>query len=413
MEKRPTDDQRSKVLQTIYFLKKPTRGEIVRATGMSPVSVTATIRELLDEGLVEKAGKLQIGTGRPSTQYRLGCQMGHTVGISVNTRGFRIAAVDVGNRIVFKSDHQLELSTNPADHVDDIVRQISSGLKAFFARSDLATRRPIAIGVSLPGMVDTERGVWLQGLQVSGIAHIPLREIVEKLSGLLVVVEDMARCLAFLEAERRGPAGSDHLVFLCLDDGVGTGIIINGEPYAGAHGLAGEVGHLVVDEGGERCACGNIGCLETVVSQSSILRRFKQRLSEGVISVLQRFRTPGAEPLTLEAIRDAARSGDRLARSTLFEVGTLLGDACGKIIKLYNPRTLVIGGPVAVLGEFFQEAMWIKIRQNVIPEMLKDLTLDISPSGPDDQPLGAAMLATRRFWKRENALHEHGSPKTD
>jgi predicted NBD/HSP70 family sugar kinase len=220
--------------------------------------------------------------------------------------------------------------------------------------------------------------------------------------GLPVVVEDMARCLAYLEASRRWPGGSSHLVFLCLDAGVGTGIIIGDEPYPGAHGLAGEAGHLVVDEEGERCPCGNVGCLETVVSESSILRRFRQRLEEGVISSLQRFRGDDAGPLTLEAIAEAASSGDRLARSTLFEIGTFLGDACGKIIKLYNPRTLVIGGSVAVLGEFLQEPIWITIHQKVIPEMLEDFTLDISRSRPDDQALGAALLAERRFWKDDD-----------
>jgi len=163
------------------------------------------------------------------------------------------------------------------------------------------------------------------------------------------------------------------------------------------------VGHLVVDDEGERCPCGNIGCLETVVSESSIMRRFRQRLSEGVISSLQRFRGDDEGLLTLESIREAASSGDRLARSTLFEVGTFLGDACGKIIKLYNPRTLVIGGSVAVLAEFLQEPIWIKIHQRVIPEMLEDFTLEIAHTQPDDRALGAALLAERRFWKNDDS----------
>jgi len=411
MVNRLGEDKESKVLRSVYFLRKPTRSDIVRSTGISPVSVTAILRRLIERGLVEKSGKLQTRSGRPSARYKLHSSIGHTVGISVTTSGFQIAAVDADNQVISTREHTLELSTSPVGHVDDIVRQISDGLKAFSELPDLAGRTALSIGVSLPGMVDTERGVWLHGLQVSGITHIPLQKIVEGLSGLPVVVEDMARCLAFLEAERRWPEGAEHLVLLCLDAGVGTGIIINGEPYPGVHGLAGEAGHLVVDEGGGRCPCGNIGCLETVVSQPSILRRFKQRLSEGVISSLQRYRTVDGPPLTLEAIRDAAAAGDRLARSTLFEVGTLLGDACSKIIKLYNPRTLVIGGSVALLGEFLKEPVWIKIRQKVIPEMLEDFSLEISPSSPGDQALGAAILAARRFWKKTEAARARFGPR--
>jgi predicted NBD/HSP70 family sugar kinase len=161
--------------------------------------------------------------------------------------------------------------------------------------------------------------------------------------------------------------------------------------------MAGEVGHLVVEEEGARCSCGNIGCLETVVSSSSILQRFQRRLSEGVISSLQKHRAD--DRLTLEVIRDAATAGDRLAQSTLFELGTLLGDAMSKIIKLYNPRTLIIGGPVGVLGEHLHEPMWIKVRQKVIPEMLVDLAMEIAPSQPREEAVGAAYLAERRFWK--------------
>jgi predicted NBD/HSP70 family sugar kinase len=403
MTKKPGENKELKVLQSVFFLKTPTRNDIARLAGTSPVSVTAILNRLVERGLVERCGKTQTRSGRPSALYKLHAGIGYTVGISVHTASVRMAAVDPQRQIVCKREFPLSLSSSPEDHLDDIIKQVSSELQKFIGLSELSGRRALAIGMALPGMVDTEKGIWLHGLQVSGITHIPLQGIIEGMFGLPAVVEDMARCLAFLEAERRWPEGAAHLVFLCLDAGVGTGIIIGDEPYPGAHGLAGEVGHLVVDEEGERCPCGNIGCLETVVSESSILRRFRQRLSEGVISSLQRFRGDGAGLLSLEVIKEAASAGDRLARSTLFEIGTLLGDACGKIIKLYNPRTLVIGGSVAVLAEFLQEPIWIKIHQKVIPEMLEDFSLDIAHSQPDDQALGAALLAERRFWKNEDS----------
>jgi N-acetylglucosamine repressor len=224
--------------------------------------------------------------------------------------------------------------------------------------------------------------------------------------GVTVVVEDAARCLAYQEAVRRPVGTARDLVYLYLGQGVGAGIVIGDEPYHGSHGMAGEVGHLVVEEEGARCTCGNIGCLETVVSSSSILARFRRRLTEGVISSLQAYRD--RDGLSLEVIRDAASAGDRLAQSTLFELGALLGDAVSKIIKLYNPRTLVIGGPVGVLGEHLREPMWIKVRQKVIPEMLVDLVVEIAPSKPRDEAIGAAYLAERRFWKEadEHSIRE-------
>ena len=400
MDSQGVNRQDLRVLQATYFLPTPTRNEIARFTGRSPVSVTETLNRLLGEGLVERSGKTQSGSGRPSVTYRLGEKLGYSVGISVDAAGFSLVALDARHQILKELDRTLSLSTDPASHLDDILEQISTELRVFLASAGLRDRRTLAIGIAPPGIVDTEKGIWLHGLQVSGITHVALRDTLEKMFGATVVVEDAARCLAYMEASRRPPEKARDLVYLYLGTGVGAGIMIGQEPYHGSHGMAGEVGHLVVEEEGARCSCGNIGCLETVVSRSSILNRFQARLSEGVISSLQKHRHDHG--LTLEVIRDAATAGDRLAQSTLFELGTLLGDAVSKIIKLYNPRTLVIGGPVGVLGEHLREPMWIKVRQKVIPEMLVDLAMEIAPSQPREEAVGAAYLAERRFWKDAN-----------
>jgi len=389
-----------RILQATYFLPTPTRNEIARFTGRSPVSVTETLNRLLEKGLVERSGKTQSRSGRPSATYRLGEKTGYTVGISLDAASFRLVALDARHQLLEELDRALSLSADPAAHLDDILRQISTELRGFLASAGLRDRRTLAIGIAPPGMVDTEKGIWLHGLQVSGITHVALGDTLEKMFGVTVVVEDAARCLAFVEASRRPPEKARDLVYLYLGRGVGAGIMIGQEPYHGSHGMAGEVGHLAVEEKGARCSCGNIGCLETVVSSSSIINRVQRRLSEGVISSLQKHRD--GHGLTLELIQDAATAGDRLAQSTLFELGTLLGDAVSKIIKLYNPRTLVIGGPVGVLGEHLREPMWIKVRQKVIPEMLVDLALEIAPSQPRDEAVGAAYLAERRFWKDAN-----------
>ncbi|MGO9310793.1 MAG: ROK family protein [Spirochaetia bacterium] len=391
-----------RLLQAIHFLPTPTRNEIARFTGRSPVSVTEALNRLLAKGVVEKSGKTQSRSGRPSATYRLGEKVGYSVGISVDARELRLVAIDAGHRVLQELDRMLVLSADPSSHPDEILAQVSTELRGFLGSPALRDRRTLAVGIAPPGMVDTERGIWLNGLQVSGITHVALGDVLEKLFGVRVVVEDAARCLAYLEASQRPRDTAGDLVYLYLGTGVGAGIMIGQEPYHGSHGMAGEVGHLVVEEEGARCTCGNIGCLETVISSASILSRFQRRLAEGVISSLQKHR--GDHGLTLEVIRAAAAAGDRLAGSTLFELGTLLGDAVSKIIKLYNPRTLVIGGPVGVLGEHLREPMWIKVKQKVLPEMLVDLAIEIAPSQPREEAVGAAHLAERCFWK--NATEE-------
>jgi N-acetylglucosamine repressor len=386
-----------RVLQATYFMSTPTRAEIEQYTDRTRLAVQDSLKRLLEKGLMEKSGKTKSSGGRPAVMYRLGDSVGYSVGVTLDTAGLHLVALDAQHRVLLESHQALQLSQDPSSHLDDILRHISAELRHFLSSAKLRGRRMLAIGVAPPGMVDTEKGIWLHGLQVSGITHVALGDLLGKMFGVMVVVEDVTRCLAHLEYLRSKPENARDLVYLYLGAGVGAGLMLREGPYYGRHGMAGEVGHLIVEEDGARCFCGNIGCLETVVSSPSILSRFQRRLSEGVMSSLQEYRH--GHGLSLEVIRDAANNGDRLAQSTLYELGTLLGEAASKIIKLFNPGTLIIGGPVAVLGEHFFEPMRIKIKQKVIPEMLVDLAIEMVPSKPHEEAVGAACLAERRFWE--------------
>jgi predicted NBD/HSP70 family sugar kinase len=385
------------LLQALHFLNAPTRNEIARYTGLSAVSVTSLLNQLLESGAIQRVGKASSRGGRPSALYRVSPDFGFTVGISVESSAFRIIAIDSGMEILEERQYALALSSQPEDNPTEIVRQVSVELERLLGADRLAGRRLLALGIAPPGMVDTEKGIWLHGVQVSGITHYDLRDLLGRAFAVPVVAEDPARCIAWRERGRAGGLAAEPMVILYLGDGVGAGILIDGGLYRGANGLAGEIGHLHVAEDGERCPCGNVGCLEMVVSEPSILRRFHRRLGEGVISTLQRF---AAEGLDLARIHEAAAADDRLARSTLYDLGLVVGDACATLVELYNPRTLLVGGPVSALWEFFKDPVALRVRQRVIPEMLGNLRIDRAAYSPHDEAMGAAMIAEHCFWQR-------------
>jgi predicted NBD/HSP70 family sugar kinase len=388
------------VLRAIHLLETPTRAGIASFARFSTVSVTSVLTRLQDRGFVRSAGKAKSLAGRPSVIYKLASEVGYTIGIFIETTSCRLAAVDAAGSLLADRTLPLSLSAKPSEHVGEIVDRISREVRCLIGDPMLRNRRLLSIGVAPPGMVDTGRGLWLHGLRLSGIEHVDLGAVLERALCKTVLVEDPARCLAHLAVTRIGREQAGDLLLLYLGSGVGAGLVLGGELFRGHRGLAGELGHLVVEERGERCGCGNAGCLETVASVGAILRRFNRRLEEGVISSMQMYNGHGDESLSLEAIRDAAAGGDRLALVTLGEIGGSIGEACGKSIMLFNPRTLCIAGPVALLGEFMQDALWARVRQQVIPEMLADLRLQIMPGQPGDEALGAALLAARCFWDR-------------
>ena len=326
--------------------------------------------------------------------YRLSPRLGYTIGVFFETSVCQLVAVDLSDQPL--AERTIPLSLPARLVAGEIVEVIAGEVRTLRADPRVSGRGALAVGVAAPGMVDTGEGVWLHGLRLSGIEQVPLRTALEQAVAAPVLLEDEARCLAHLEAGRLGTAQGSDLLLLYLGSGVGAGLVLGGELYRGHRGLAGEVGHLVVEDRGDRCPCGNAGCLETVASVPAVIRRIQRRLQEGVFSSL---RAAGeARGLTIEHIRRAAESGDRLALASIAEIGRAIGDACGKTIMILNPGTLCIGGPVAALGDFLREPVWARIREQVMPEMLKALTVRYAPYHAGDEALGAALLASRWFW---------------
>jgi glucokinase len=191
--------------------------------------------------------------------------------------------------------------------------------------------------------------------------------------------------------------------------GLGTGIVINGRIYRGYHGLAGEIGHVEHADNTYRCSCNSVGCLDTVVSTAGILRVFRDRLKEGVRSSLQKTTTESGSGLSLEEILAAAEAGDRLAQSTLEEIGVFLGDACATLIKLFNPQRLIISGPGSIFKEYFDDPVQQVIRQRVLPEMLEDYQTVFADYRANHEAKGAALLALKRYLNCLNGCRSEGN----
>ncbi len=379
-----------KVLNAVCSLSEPTRIAAAGYSGISIVSAAAILEKLCREGIIKTSGSVKGQGGRPSVLYSLNEAIGHTVGISINSGISRIIATDMSGGVIDRKEFNMKLSGNPSENVSEIIRQSTRELKSFLDKKWSRQSKLMALCAVLPGMVDSRKRLWLHGLQVSGIEHIPFSNMLEETLGLPVMVEDKSRCLAYFEQMKPGNNKTGDYAFLYLGEGIGAGLTFGGELYYGARGLSGEIGHLIAEPDGSRCACGNIGCLETVLSGPAIIGKFKKRLAEGVKSGLQLI---DADALDLGHILEAARNNDRLALITLFETGRYVGDACSTIIQMFNPEKLTVGGPVAVLGDFFMEAAMQRINQQVIPEMIYGMKIEYAVPGEWDETLGACYIA--------------------
>jgi predicted NBD/HSP70 family sugar kinase len=393
-----------KVLRAVFEVGRTTRRALARRSRLSLVKVSSLLGKLESEGYLLRAGKTRSAAGRPSYLFRLRPELACALGVSVGLDHFRVVGMDGAKKAFFRREYPLQLAAEPATHAQAVVDRLCEELGRILAHELPGAHQVTALGVALPGLIDTRRGTWLLGLWLSGIAHVPVVRLLSERLGLPVFIDDIARSVAVHEMHLGAGRGARDFALIYLGAGVGSGVVINRRIYRGFHGLAGEIGHVEHADNAYRCSCSNVGCLETMISSAGILRVFRDRLAEGVISTLQR----EAGELDLPKILAAADQEDRFARSTLREIGGFLGDACAVMIKMFNPQRLVVSGPGAAFRAYFAAPVEEVIRRRVLPEMLADYRTVFADYHSFQEAHGAALAAMNHYLDRRLAGSEKG-----
>jgi glucokinase len=285
----------------------------------------------------------------------------------------------------------------PADRdqgPDDMIRRhLALGRRAVEA-AGLDAVDIQAVGIACGGPLDPERGIILGPLHLPGWINVTLVAIVEDAFRVPAAVDNDATAGAV--AEWRFGAGRDRgvrsLVYLTISTGIGGGLVLDGRPYRGAAGNAGELGHLTIDIDGDPCACGRRGCLEAYASGTNIARRAREALAAGEPSSLA-----GVATVTARDVAAAAAGGDALAGRVWDETTRMLGSAVATILDVLNPELVVLGGGVTNAGD----ALLRPIRETALREAMRPAAgsadVVLATLGEDLGVVAAASVALDRF----------------
>ena len=259
-----------------------------------------------------------------------------------------------------------------------------------------ATRRGIsAIGMGLPGPLNGATGVVFSPVNLPGWHNVPLSKILKERTGIRTFIEHDANLAAFAEWRLGVGKGARHMAYVTVSTGIGAGLIFHGQLYSGAGGIAGELGHTVVQADGPLCTCGNHGCLEALSSGTAIARMAREALAEGVRTSLRRIRGP--QRPDARDVTQAARRGDPLARRLLEQAGTYLGISLGNVVNLLNPELIVLGGSVMNAGSLIRKPMRESLNASSWPSSRRGLRIRAPKLGQDVGLIGAVE------WARHNA----------
>ncbi len=267
---------------------------------------------------------------------------GLTIGVDIG--GTKVAAglVDEQGTVLARTRRPTP-SASPSD-VEDVVaecvRELSDGHEVE------------AVGIGAAGFIDAERSRVLVAPNLAWKDE-PLRDAVQRRTGLPVVVENDANAAAWGEHRFGAGRGEDHLVVVTVGTGIGGGIVLDGKLYRGRYGIGAEFGHMQVVEGGRRCGCGQHGCWEQYCSGRALLHEAReiadvQRGYGARLLELGNGRPEGIEAVEVTA---AAREGDPAALDCFREVGTWLGSGLADLAAVLDPGAFVVGGGVSDAGE--------------------------------------------------------------
>ena len=251
-----------------------------------------------------------------------------------------------------------------------------------------------AISMVAPGPLDPFNGVVIGAPNLPGWDHVHVRDVLTARFGLPIFVGNDANLAALGESRYGAGRGFDDLIYLTISTGIGGGIIIGGRLFVGAKGLAGEIGHVVVQPGGPLCGCGNRGCLEAVASGTAIGRQAQTLAGAGRAPAILAAAGGDVTQVSAESAGKAAAQGDKVARKLLSQAGRYIGIGIANLMHLFNPQRFVLGGGVSQTGELLFKPIRRTVRRwALIPQYYEGVDIVPAALGDDAGLLGALALA--------------------
>lgn len=269
------------------------------------------------------------------------------------------------------------------------------------------------VGVGCGGPLDRDSGIIKNPPNLPGWIDFPLKSRLE--AGLAeagwplpIALDNDANAAALAELRFGAGRGHQHLIYLTISTGIGGGVIIGSQLYAGKDGNAGELGHLQVDVHGERCNCGGQGCLEQYASGSSIGRRARdvaRRRPDSLLNTLE----PDLAQITAHTVLRALEAGDAATRAFWDETLDYLAAGVASIVHAFDPQRIIIGGGIANFGDFLFAPLSQKVQARTMPALWHNLSICRAELADHVGIYGAAAVALSQL-QPSPAVKRPGTP---
>ena len=375
------------------------RADVSRRLGLSRSTVSAIVEGLVASGIILESHRANSTGGRRGIVLRFNDTHRNIIGIDMGATHVSAALTDLRGRVLSLDSMDADVQNDPAGTLQALEHIITSVL-------DNAQAPVLGMGVGVPCPVDRLSPSQLCPRILPAWRGIQLGDHLHERFRLPVWMDNDANMGALAEAWWGSAVDVGDFAYIKVATGIGAGFIINGLPYRGASGIAGEIGHTTVNVDGRLCRCGLRGCLEAEAGTPAVLEKAQD------IGLLK----PSDEPLgrnqALQALIHMASEGDPDASELVASVGRHIGIAISNLLNILNPRLIVLGGRLTSAGDFLLEHVRDTVRSRTLSTSIDNADIVLGKLGSEHIALGAATLVLHHALLDHRRLTERPTSST-
>lgn len=375
------DMNRTILIRLIKKLKTCTRAELAKRTGLTPAAITKIVNKFLEWGLVVEVGHVVGEKGRRSIGIQFNGDNYYFIGVRITRKNVLIGLFDITGNIIVEKNFTMNVDDGPHKALSTIRNKIDELL------DENADKSILSIGIAVPGPYFPKEGIIDKLSGVSDWENVSLDEELRYAFRIPTVIEHDANAGALAEWWLGdNDLHGEMMVYLAVGQGIGAGIIDEGELFTGGFGTAGEIGHTSINVDGDKCICGNTGCLEMYASTTALFRDIKKSYTFGEDAILE-------ENFSLEDIVFAMNNGDEVVNSSIDKIAKYLGVGIVNSICVYSPDLIVIGDEISILGSGFVDKVRRVVNENTIRRFAENVRIQHSSFDKDSAFIGSAATA--------------------
>ncbi|MBW8325030.1 MAG: ROK family transcriptional regulator [Prolixibacteraceae bacterium] len=386
--------QKKRILSLLHMHGNISAPELSKWLRISLPTCIALMNDLIASGYVKNIGIGESSGGRKPNLYGLPEDGFYVISCDFSRYYASMTICDCYNKFVTPI---IKIDT----HIDDpeLVEKLFRAAQKLQEENGIPNEKIYGVGVDMPGLIDSKAGI---NFTIKDKKYQNISRDLKKRFNKLIYIDNDARMHAYGEFHFGAAKEYRDAIIIHWSWGLGLGIFVNGQLYSGNNGFAGEFSHIPMIENGDLCICGKRGCLETIASSNTIMKRVAQGFEENEISSLINKFKDRPDQVTPEDVISSARQGDEFCISILNEVGKAMGRGLSYIIQLLNPQVIVLSGPISKARQYVLSPVQQSLNRLCLEKISGNTIIIVSDLGDQSALLGTSEMVFQKVFTEMN-----------